>query len=171
MRVRISNAVREPKEVERLVRSAFRAVGDGVAGKDTEVHVRAGWETRGAGRRARDMTEWVSGYAYQGVPDEARVAPRTEWLVTLKMPADPNRHRLSYPRSWSYPGLKTAPMLRVECWHEHVFLVAAHEAFHVRQMRRDWPLSEVDADREALRLLRHSRTEGGLCTCEWRASG
>jgi hypothetical protein len=95
-----------------------------------------------------------SGRAYQHLPEVARVTVRVRYLVTLRMPADPQKAAEPYPRISRYERYKTAPPITIRTWQEDLFHLAAHEARHVHQFRRSLPCSEIDAEHWALRIVR-----------------
>lgn len=101
-----------------------------------------------------------SGRAYSGVPRMASVASGTRFLVTLHIPTDPARYAGPYPAVRKYPGLKTAPPIPVHCWREELFALGAHEAFHIHQFVTGARVSEIDAEKAALRALGDWRAPG-----------
>lgn len=121
-----------------------RLVAEAFAGIDTEgveVHV----------ERARNSWESFTGRAYGGRPRRPRSHPSTRFLVRVKVPGT-LRNR-SYPRTYRYPRLVTAPWITVRDWQERFVALVAHEAFHTRQFRDGLRRSEVQAERWAARIL------------------
>lgn len=143
MRLQISGSIptRFHDEIRQLIALGFRGTSD--AG--VEVHVRAS----GSG-------EYL-GYTYWGVPTPSRVARTTRQLVTIRIPRDPTRR--TYPHTWSYPGLKTAPKVTFASWQEELLHLSAHEANHVRQHRNGRSRSEIRCERWALKQLDRYRRE------------
>jgi hypothetical protein len=139
MRVLIRPEIHERHhgELVRLVDDAFA----GVEAEGVEVHV----------ERAKSSWESFTGRAYGGRPRRPRSHPGTRFLVRVKVPAT-LRNR-SYPRTYRYPRLKTAPWITVEDWQERFIALVAHEAFHTRQFREGLRRSEVQAERWAARML------------------
>lgn len=101
------------------------------------------------------LGERLSGCAYEQLPSLARVAPSTQYLVTLKIPVALDA--LSYPFTLKYrrggQEMKTAPAIEVHSWPEEFVHLVAHEAAHVDQFRRGLAKSEVAAERWALKVL------------------
>jgi hypothetical protein len=85
----------------------------------------------------------MRGLAYAGVPDRARTSPGTRYLVTVKIPAHPDREG-GYPLVSAYR--KTIPV-ELHDWRHNLLHVAAHEACHVWQFEHELPRSEVEAER------------------------
>jgi hypothetical protein len=85
-------------------------------------------------------TRAYSGSAYFGVPEISNAPPDSEYLVTIRLgppemfPLVPERRR-------------RAPSIEISCWREALVTVAAHEANHIDQYRRDLPRSEVACER------------------------
>ena len=124
-------------DLGRLVSEAFAGIdADGV-----EVHI----------ERARNSWESFTGRAYGGRPKRPRSHPSTRFLVRVKVPGT-LRNR-SYPRTYRYPRLKTAPWITVRDWQERFVALVAHEAYHTRQFRDGLRRSEVQAERWAARTL------------------
>ncbi len=136
--IRVSEEIRAGHESLRvLVHSAF----DGVDVTGVEVHIEAL-------RRARES---FTGLAYFQLPTRPRTEPGTRYLVRLRLPRI-LRNR-DYPKSYRYPGRRTAPWITVGDWRERLLALAAHEACHVWQFRGGYRRSEVQAERWALRIL------------------
>jgi hypothetical protein len=129
--------VRHHGDLGRLVAEAFA----GIDAAGVEVHV----------ERARNSWESFTGRAYGGRPKRPRSHPETRFLVRVKIPGS-LRNR-SYPRTYRYPRLKTAPWITVRDWQERFVALVAHEAFHTRQFREGLRRSEVQAERWAARIL------------------
>jgi hypothetical protein len=89
-----------------------------------------------------------SGTARRSRP-RPRVAPGVRHLITLRIPAHPDRVE-GYPRTLVYK--KTVP-IHVTTWQEQLVALAAHEARHVWQHHTGRAAGEVDAERWALRVL------------------
>jgi hypothetical protein len=89
-----------------------------------------------------------SGGTHRGRP-RPRVAPGVRHLITLRIPAHPDRVA-GYPRTLVY---KKAVPIHVTSWREQLVALAAHEARHVWQHHTGGPGGEVDAERWALRVL------------------
>ena len=88
------------------------------------------------------------GYAYLGVPTISNAPPGSEYLVTLRLGA-PERFPFTPPRR------RGSPALQLGCWREALVAVAAHEAWHIQQYRRELPRSEVACERfEAVAIER-----------------
>jgi hypothetical protein len=88
------------------------------------------------------------GYAYLGVPELSNAPASSEYLITLRLGA-PDRFPVTPPRR------RGAPPLRLACWREALVAVAAHEAWHIQQYRRELPRSEVACERfEAVAIER-----------------
>jgi hypothetical protein len=134
---------RHHDELTRLVDQAFA----GVEVEGVEVHI----------ERARNSWESFTGRAYGGRPKRPRSHPATRYLVRVKVPAT-FRNR-AYPRTYRYPGLRTAPWITVQDWQERFVALVAHEAFHTRQFREGLRRSEVQAERWAAGLLETWRSE------------
>lgn len=100
-------------------------------------------------------------YAYTGrVRDRHRhgTPQGRRFLVTLRLPADPEAAAERYPRLSRDPRRRDTPSLRIESWREEIVRLAAHEARHVHQHRHGAPRSEADAERWAqARLHDHRR--------------
>jgi hypothetical protein len=124
-------------DLGRLVAEAFA----GIEAEGVEVHV----------ERAKSSWESFTGRAYGGRPKRPRSHPSTRFLVRVKVPAT-LRNR-SYPRTYRYPRLKTAPWITVRDWQERFVALVAHEAFHTRQFREGLRRSEVQAERWAAGIL------------------
>jgi hypothetical protein len=87
-----------------------------------------------------------AGYAYDGVPEVSNAPPGTEYLVTIRLgPATEFPSRMAHRKS--------SPPIEVACWREGLVTVAAHEAKHIEQYRRDQPRSEVACERFAAWVL------------------
>ncbi len=138
MRIVVSEELRGDHETLRgLVRSAFEGVDpDGV-----EVHL----------ERARSRQMTFTGRAYPQLPSRPRTEPGSRYLIRLMLPSM-LRNR-GYPVTYRYRGLRTAPWITVEDWHERLVALAAHEALHIRQFRDGVRRSEVQAERWAQRTL------------------
>ena len=106
------------------------------------------------------LRERMSACAYYSLPDVARVAPETRFLVTMRLP----RHleHLPYPEQLQYRRggvpMPTAPLVQVHDWLEELVHLAAHEARHVMQFRLGLTKSEVDAERWAATALERHRS-------------
>ena len=123
--------------VEDLVRAGF----EGVDGSAVEVRV----------ERIRKPWQSFTGKAYGGPTHRPRSAPGTAFVVRLWLPTI-LRNR-AYPKTYRYPGRRTAPWITVRDWRERLVALAAHEAFHVHQVREGLRRSEVSAERWAERIL------------------
>jgi hypothetical protein len=145
MLIRVSEEIRgDHDEVRRLVRSGF----DGVNPGGVEVHVEPL-------RRPRDS---FTGLAYFQLPTRPRTEPGTRYLVRIRLPRI-LRNR-DYPKTYRYPGRRTAPWITVGDWRERLLVLAAHEACHVWQFREGRRRSEVQAERwAAARLIVWRRTD------------
>jgi hypothetical protein len=90
--------------------------------------------------------------------------------VRLRLPRT-LRNR-DYPKSYRYPGRRTAPWITVGDWRERLMALAAHEACHVRQFTLGLRRSEVEAERWALRILSAWREQPSAArptgVSEWR---
>jgi hypothetical protein len=138
MRIVVSEELRADHEVLRgLIVSAF----DGVEHHGVEVHV----------ERAPKRHMTFTGRAYPQLPSRPRTHPGTTYLIRLMLPSIP-RNR-GYPVTYRYRGLRTAPWITVEDWHERLVALAAHEARHIGQFRDGSRRSEVQAERWAQRRL------------------
>lgn len=167
-------------ELTALIVAGFVDAPDGV-----EVHVKSRqrrmvWEAFSDGhtirsnRRRSDGRTWhrvpalpdhpvlCSGYAYQGIPDMARVAPGARYLVTLTIPTPAAYASNTWPHEHVYPGKResSAPWPRAMLlrWQDDVLHTAAHEARHVRQFADGFSCSEMDAEDYACSILAGSRT-------------
>jgi hypothetical protein len=138
-------AARHHQDVRVLVRTAF----EGIDASGVEVRV----------ERARRSGESFTGRAYDGRPARPRSDPATRYLVRLRVPGT-LRNR-GYPRSYRYPGRRTAPLITVRDWRERLVALAAHEACHVRQFREGRRRSELEAERWALSAVQAWATRGG----------
>lgn len=101
-----------------------------------------------------------TGRAYQRIPEVAQVAAGVRYLVTLRMPADPETAAEPYPRVSRYERYKTAPPITICSWQEDFVHLAAHEARHTYQFRHGLPCSEIDAEHWAHHALQHWRSRG-----------
>lgn len=139
MRLTISRNIpaRFHDEIRKIVTSGFKGTND----SGVEIHVKA---------KRQGSTDFT-GYAYRGVPGIANVAKTTRWLVTLTIPRELDA--ISYPRTWKYPGLKTAPEFHLCCWQSDLFHLASHEAGHVRQFQNRRSCSEIKAEKWAARCM------------------
>lgn len=124
-------------DLGRLVSEAFA----GIDAEGVEVHI----------ERARNSWESFTGRAYGGRPKRPKSHPSTRFLVRVKVPGT-LRNR-SYPRTYRYPRLKTAPWITVRDWQERFVALVAHEAYHTRQFRDGLRRSEVQAERWAAGIL------------------
>jgi len=109
------------------------------------------------------LGERMSALAYYELPPVARVAPGTRYLVTMRIP--PNPEDLAYPHQLQYRrrgvAMPTAPVVQVADWLEELVHLAAHEARHVAQFRLGLAKSEVDAERWAAAMV--DRFRSGRC--------
>jgi hypothetical protein len=80
--------------------------------------------------------------AYDGIPQLARTRPGARYLVTVKIPAHPERE--GYPLTSVYR--KTVPV-ELTSWQHNLLHVAAHEACHIWQFEHGLARSEVEAER------------------------
>lgn len=88
----------------------------------------------------------------------------TEYLISLTMAWSPESE--IYPMVKRYAGLKSAPQIEVFCWHERLFILAAHEVFHIREFRNgkvNTRNREVRAEKHALAQVQRWRVRG-RCT-------
>jgi hypothetical protein len=141
--IRVSQDIRtDHDELRRLVRWAF----DGVDVSAVEVHLES----------LRRPRESFTGLAYFQLPTRPRTEPGTSYLVRLRLPrALRNR---DYPKTYRYPGRRTAPWITVGDWRERLLALAAHEACHIWQFRGGHRRSEIQAERWAAgRLLEWRR--------------
>ena len=110
------------------------------------------------------LGERMSGYAYYELPDRARVAKTTKYLVTLRLPT--RLEALAYPVTLQYHRggavMRTAPEIELHNWREEVVHLVAHEAYHVKQFRLGMRKSEVAAERWALRAVERLRRDHGV---------
>jgi hypothetical protein len=95
-------------------------------------------------------TRAYSGSAYLGVPEISNAPPGSEYLVTIRL-GPPEMFPLVPERR------KRAPRIQISCWEEALVTVAAHEANHIDQYRRDLPRSEVACERFDAGVLAHYR--------------
>jgi hypothetical protein len=148
VRIAISDevAARHHREIRLLVRMAF----EGVDPSGVEIRV----------ERARRSAESFTGRAYDGRPARSRSDPATRYLVRLRLPG--MLRNGGYPRSYRYPGRRTAPWITVRDWRERLVALAAHEACHVRQFREGLRRSEVEAERWAAHRLAQWADEGRM---------
>jgi hypothetical protein len=156
MRVVIRDGIRPAHHAELavLVEEAFV----GIETSGVEVHVEPA-------TRSRDS---FTGRAYGGRPARPRSDPDTRFLVRLKVPRV-IRNR-AYPKTYRYPGRKTAPEITVRNWQERLVALAAHEAFHVRQFREGLRRSEILAERWAAERLASWCVNGGSVEAPGRAA-
>ena len=106
------------------------------------------------------------GRAYDGVPKIANVIDGANYLVTIGLA----RTRASLPNRIG-PGTKTEQKrypdgIAVRSWEDIFVFVAAHEARHIwqfkaRRIAGNQPISEVDADRYAIKKLSEWRIING----------
>jgi hypothetical protein len=128
-------------EVRRLVEFAVR----GVDMQDVFVRLRNIRDTRRRGP--------YRGRAYRGVPELSSAPAAAAYLVTLHLgppgvfPLPPHR------------PTRRSPELEIGSWQEALVMVAAHEAAHVDQYRRQLPVSEVACNVRAARVLAAFRDE------------
>lgn len=147
MRVRFSTTVPEwlRDELHEIITEATYKVNMSAV----EIHVKTAREGYG-----------FAGYAYDGPPGINNVATTSKYLVTLHVPW---QKWPKYPRNWQYPGLRTAPVLKLVSWQDDFFHKVAHEAYHIKQFRTGMSQSEVKAERWALKRLieegRHQEVE------------
>jgi hypothetical protein len=138
VRVAVDPRIRANHDVVRSL------VLDGFAGVDaTGVEVRV----EPAGRPSRSF----AGRAYPSVPKSARASGDVRYLVRLFLPVAPRN--ASFPRTYRYRRLRTAPAITVGDWRQALLAVAAHEACHIRQFRDGSSRSEVEAERWSKRVL------------------
>lgn len=143
MRLRIHERI--PAELGSAIRECVAFGFHGVTpSARVEVRVRP---ARGASGQRRGL----AGITYYYCPADA--LPGAEVVVTISLPFAGDVNRVAYPWSWSYPGLKRAPLVTFGSWQEELVHVAAHEAHHVRQYRRAGVQSEIAAERTAGRRL------------------
>jgi hypothetical protein len=87
-----------------------------------------------------------AGSAYDGVPEISNAPLGTDYLVTIRLgPATEFPSRMLHRKS--------SPPVEVACWREGLVIVAAHEAKHIEQYRRDEPRSEIVCERFAAWVL------------------
>lgn len=128
-------------EVRRLVEFAVRDVDM----RDVFVRLRNIRDTRRRGP--------YRGRAYRGVPQLSSAPAAAAYLVTLHLgppgvfPLPPHR------------PTKRSPELEIATWQDALVVVAAHEAAHVEQYRRQLPVSEVACNMHAARVLAAFRDE------------
>jgi hypothetical protein len=143
--IRVSQDIRtDHHELRRLIRWAFH----GVDVSALEIHLEP----------LRRRRESFTGLAYFQLPTRPRTEPGTRYLVRLRLPrALRNR---DYPKTYRYPGRRTAPWITVGDWRERLLALAAHEACHIWQFRGGHRRSEVQAERWAAgRLLEWRRLD------------
>ena len=85
----------------------------------------------------------MRGLAYDGIPRLARTEPDARYLVTVKLPASPDREG-DYPLRSVYR--KSVPV-ELTSWQHNLLHVAAHEACHIWQFEHGLARSEVEAER------------------------
>lgn len=93
------------------------------------------------------------GRAYRSVPRISSAPAAAAYLVTL---------HLGPPRMFPLPPhrpTRRSPELDIATWQEALVAVAAHEAAHVEQYRRQLPVSEVACNVHAARVLAAFRDE------------
>jgi hypothetical protein len=94
------------------------------------------------------LAERMSACAYYSLPPIAHVRAGTRYLVTMRLPQ--RLDALAYPQQLQYRRagvvMATAPVVQVRSWLEELVHLAAHEARHVDQFRKELPKSEVDAE-------------------------
>jgi hypothetical protein len=99
----------------------------------------------------------MRGLAYDGIPRMARTRPGANYLVTVKIPAHPERE--GYPLTSVYR--KTVPV-ELTSWQHNLLHVAAHEACHVWQFEHGLARSEVEAERWGLEVAELAAGSGLL---------
>lgn len=137
MRVKFSRTI--PETLHGELRDILELAARKVNTKGVEFHVK------------RSGDEYFKGYAYDGIPYVSSVAATTDFLVTIRVPLP--LESIQYPRTWRYPGMKTAPEFRYQGWTDEFFHLIAHECYHIKQFRSGYSRSEVKAERWAWKRM------------------
>jgi len=116
----------------------------------------------------------VGGMAYFGVPKISNADNDAKYLVTLRVGSEYAFPHTSSVKKWvkkrgkwilhdtgrGYGG-KSSPVYNMKTWQEGVIAVLAHELKHIWQYQNNAKRSEVEAEKEAARVLELYR--GAVC--------
>lgn len=139
-RVDVTNTSRYPDAV---VREIVRFATDG---RETG---KVGLNFKGSGKS-------FGGTAYPYVPYMSTWAgSKKDYLVVARL-GPPQRFPI---KNHSYRGLKTAPVYDINDWMECAVVLVAHELAHCEQFKMKRRLSEIEAERSAVRTLEKFRAE------------
>ncbi len=109
-----------------------------------------GRETGRVGLNFKNTRKPFRGRAYRGVPSISTWAGKgVDYLVTCSL-GSPDKFPV---KGHSYPKLKTAPVYDLNDWVEAAVLLIAHELTHCEQFWMRRHVSEIEAERSAVRTL------------------